>query len=146
MAKQTLETFTQKVIAKHGELYDFSNSSYEGLDKEITYICPIHGEVTQIAKKVLTHSGCPECDQEKAKKKRKGGKYAKTKGSNYELKIIHELEELGYKGLKSARSKVKILITLKLIQQKLLTNFLFMYKINVLKTLRITLKYKKNVL
>ena len=107
MAKQTLETFTQKVIEKHGEKFDFSKSEYSGLDKEITYICPVHGEVSQIAKKVLTHTGCPLCDQEKAKKSRKGGKYAKTKGSNYELKIIHELEALGYQGLKSARSQSK---------------------------------------
>ena len=83
MAKQTIETFTQKVIDKHGDKYDFSESVYEGLEKEITYKCPIHGEVTQIAK------------------------YAKTKGNNYELKIIHELEELGYAGLKSARSQSK---------------------------------------
>jgi hypothetical protein len=46
-------------------------------------------------------------EQEKAKKKRKGGKYSKQKGSNYELKIIHELESLGYEGLKSSRSQSK---------------------------------------
>lgn len=107
MAKQTLETFIQKVNEKHGDLYDFTDSVYEGLDKEITYVCPVHGTVSQVAKKVLTHSGCPECDQEKAKKKRKGGKYSKQKGSNYELKIIHELESLGYEGLKSSRSQSK---------------------------------------
>lgn len=47
------------------------------------------------------------CDQEKAKKKRKGGSYAKAKGANYELKIIKELTELGYEGLKSSRSQSK---------------------------------------
>lgn len=105
MAKQT--DFITKVIAKHGDKYDFSNSEYKGLEKEITYKCPVHGEVTQIAKKVLTHSGCPLCDQETAKSKRKGGKYAKTKGSSYESKIIKELTELGYEGLKSSRSQSK---------------------------------------
>lgn len=95
------------MIDKHGDKYNFDLSTYEGLDKNITYVCPVHGEVTQIAKKVLTHTGCPLCDQEKAKKQRKGGKYAKNKGNAYELKIIHELEELGYKGLKSARSQSK---------------------------------------
>lgn len=107
MAKQNLETFIEKVKAKHGEKYDFSNSIYQGLDKEITYICPEHGEVTQIAKKVLTHSGCPMCDQEKAKKKRQGGSYCKRKGSAYEGKLIKELTSLGFKGLKSSRSESK---------------------------------------
>ena len=107
MAKQTLETFINKVIEKHGEKFDFSKSNYIGLDKEITYVCPIHGEVTQVAKKVLTHSGCPVCDQEKAKKKRQGGKYAKNKGNAYEGKLIKELTALGYEGLKSSRSQSK---------------------------------------
>ena len=105
--KQTLETFIEKVKAKHGDLYDFSNSTYEGLDKPITYICPEHGEVTQIAKKVLVRSGCSQCDIEKAKKKRRSGGYSKRKGNSYESKIVKELTELGYKGLKSSRSESK---------------------------------------
>lgn len=108
MAKQNLETFIEKVKVKHGEnRFDFSQSEYNGLDKEIVYVCPEHGTVSQLAKRVLTHSGCPLCDQEKAKKKRQGGKYAKSKGSREESKIIKELTELGYKGLKTSRSESK---------------------------------------
>ena len=82
MAKQTLETFVEKVIEKHGQVYDFSDSEYLGLDKEITYYCPkCQQYVTQIAKKVLTHTGCPLCDAAKAKKKRQSGSYSKVKGS-----------------------------------------------------------------
>lgn len=114
MAKQTLNDFIKKVIEKHGEKYDFSNSEYIGLDKEITYECPIHGQVSQIAKKVLTHSGCPLCDQEKAKSKRKSGSYQKQKGNRYELKIIKELSDLGYKGLVSARAQSKKLDNMKI--------------------------------
>lgn len=107
MAKQTLDTFKQKAIEKHGEIYDYSNSTYNGLDNDITFICPTHGEVTQTAKSHLVRSGCIECDKEKASKRRKGGKYAKQKGTNYELKIIKELIALGYPGLKSSRSESK---------------------------------------
>ena len=107
MAKQRKESFIEKVKAKHGDIYDFSNSIYEGLEKEITYICPTHGEVTQIAKKVLVHSGCPLCDQEKAKAKRRGGKYARSKGNNYELQIAKELGELGYQNIVTSRSESK---------------------------------------
>lgn len=109
MAKQTLETFVEKVNNKHETKYDFQGSVYQGLDKKITYICPIHGEVTQVAKKVLTHTGCPLCDQEKAKKSRRSGKYAKSKGNNYELKIAHELNECGYPKVVTTRSESKAL-------------------------------------
>lgn len=107
MAKQTLETFTEKVKAKHGSKFDFSKSDYQGLDKDITYVCPIHGEVTQPAKKVLTHSGCPLCDQEKAKQSRRSGKYSRNKGHSYETKIAKELRELGYDGVVTSRSQSK---------------------------------------
>lgn len=107
MAKQTIESFVEKVKLKHGDKFDFSESNYQGLDKDITYKCPIHGKVHQIAKKVLTRSGCSFCDQEKAKKKRRSGSYSKSKGNNYELKIAHELNELGYTGVVTSRSQSK---------------------------------------
>lgn len=114
MAKQTLETFVEKVKQKHGNKFDFSKSDYQGLDKEITYICPVHGEVTQIAKKVLTHSGCHLCDIEKAKKKRQSGKYSRNKGNSYELKIAKELQELGYSGVVTSRSQSKRMDNMKI--------------------------------
>lgn len=46
--------------------------------------------------------------QEKPKKKRSGS-YARNKGNSYELKIIKELINLGYDGLKSSRSESKSL-------------------------------------
>lgn len=46
--------------------------------------------------------------QEKPKKKRSGS-YARNKGNSYELKIIKELTNLGYDGLKSSRSESKSL-------------------------------------
>lgn len=70
-------------------------------------MCPNHGEVTQVAKKVLTHSGCPLCDQEKAKKRRRGGKYSKTKGSQYELQIAKELANCGFPNIVTSRSESK---------------------------------------
>lgn len=105
--KQTLETFIKKVINKHGDKYNFQNSVFNNMNSEITYRCPIHGEVTQIASNVLKRTGCPLCDVEKAKQKRKSGKYAKQKGNRYELKIAKELNELGFKDVVSSRSQDK---------------------------------------
>lgn len=42
-------------------------------------------------------------------KKKRTGAYSKRKGNNYELKIIKELSNLGYDGLKSSRSESKSL-------------------------------------
>lgn len=56
---------------------------------------------------MLTHTGCPECDKEKAKKAHKSGRYAKQKGNRYELQIINELKELGFEGVCSSRSQDK---------------------------------------
>lgn len=114
MAKKTIEEFIEKVKLKHGDKYDFSESNYQGLNKEITYKCPIHGEVTQLAKKILTHSGCPICDQEKAKKNRQSGNYSRNKGHNYEQKIARELRELGYDGVVTSRSQSKRLDDMKI--------------------------------
>lgn len=42
-------------------------------------------------------------------KKKRSGAYSKQKGNRYELKIIKELSELGYDGLKSSRSESRSL-------------------------------------
>lgn len=44
--------------------------------------------------------------EEKPKKKRSGA-YSRNKGNSYERKIITELTEIGFKGLKSSRSESK---------------------------------------
>ena len=69
MAKYTTEQFITKCKEKWGDKYDYSESKYEGLEKPFTFKCPEHGEVThKEAKKHLVRSGCPLCDEEKAKK------------------------------------------------------------------------------
>lgn len=105
----TLETFIKKVEDKHGSnKFDFSESHYQGLNKEITYVCKTCGQtVSQVAKKVLTHTGCPLCDQAKAKKQRRSGKYSRNKGHRYEQIIAKELRELGFPGVVTSRSESK---------------------------------------
>ena len=107
MAKYTTEQFIEKCKLKHGDKYDYSESKYEGLEKPFTFKCPEHGEVThKEAKKHLVRSGCPLCDEEKAKKGRKG-KYSKNKGSRYELEIAKELSTCGYPEIVTSRSESK---------------------------------------
>ena len=105
--KWSTEVFIEKAKEKHGDKYDYADSKYEGQEKDISFICPVHCEVTQKAKSHFVRSGCILCDQEKAKKSRKGGKYAKDKGTNYELQLIKELKAIGFDDCVSSRSESK---------------------------------------
>lgn len=108
MAKWTTEYFVEQGKLKHGDKYKYDSSDYNGKDKPINIICSIHGEVElPTAKSHFVRSGCFKCDEEKAKKKRQSGKYSKNKGSNYELKIMHELQELGFPDVVTSRSESK---------------------------------------
>ena len=108
MAKYTTEQFIDKCKEKWGDRYDYSESTYEGLEKPFTFKCPEHGEVThKEAKKHLVRSGCPLCDEEKAKKQRRSGKYQKNKGSQYELQVAKELAYCGYPEVVTSRSESK---------------------------------------
>ena len=60
-------------------------------------------------KKEVTENWVAEEKVEEKPKKKRSGAYCKSKGNRYELKIIKELTELGYDGLKSSRSESKAL-------------------------------------
>mgnify|MGYP002508219894 CR=1 FL=1 len=58
------EIFIRKAKAVHGNTYDYSKVNYRGKDKNVTIICPIHGEFSQIASDhVNNKSGCPICNE-----------------------------------------------------------------------------------
>ena len=40
----TIEEFIKRAKSIHGTRYDYSKSNYIGMNKNITIICPIHGE------------------------------------------------------------------------------------------------------
>jgi very-short-patch-repair endonuclease len=51
---------------KHGDKYDYSKMSYEGLNScKVNIICPIHGEFIQYPKNHLKY-GCSACSKNKA--------------------------------------------------------------------------------
>lgn len=107
MVKHNTETFLEKCRAKHGDIYDYTDSEYLGMDKEFSFICPVHGKVTQNAKSHLVRSGCYLCDTEKAKAKRRKSSYSKSKGNAYEVQIAKELAYCGYPNVVTSRSESK---------------------------------------
>jgi len=58
--KLTTEQYIEKAKKVHGNKYDYSITNYQGMDKPIEYICPIHGKVTQRADGHLNY-GCDAC-------------------------------------------------------------------------------------
>lgn len=60
--KLTQEDFIKKAKAVHGDMYDYSKTTYVNAHTPITIICSVHGEFTQ---KACNHTnarqGCPKC-------------------------------------------------------------------------------------
>lgn len=60
--KKTTEEFVQEARIIHGDKFDYRDSIYEGANKPISFICPIHGIVTYAhARDHLRGPGCPVC-------------------------------------------------------------------------------------
>lgn len=63
---KTKEQFVSEVIKAHGDIFDFSESDYNGVLRPISAVCKKHGLKTVIARSILTR-GCTDCNSEKKK-------------------------------------------------------------------------------
>jgi hypothetical protein len=59
--KKTTEEFIAQAKLIHGDKYDYSLSKYNGKDKKVLIICPIHGEFEQPANSHLMGRDCKYC-------------------------------------------------------------------------------------
>lgn len=59
--KKTLDEFITQVIQKHGDIFDFTRTTYRGDAIKTTITCKIHGDFTPTPSNVLQGSGCPLC-------------------------------------------------------------------------------------
>lgn len=59
----TQEEFIKKCRAAHGDKYDYSKAEYESAHKEVTIICPEHGEFKQLARSHHKGQGCRACSR-----------------------------------------------------------------------------------
>lgn len=58
----TTEEFVRRAREIHGDRYDYSQVVYDGWDKRVTIICPVHGAFDQLANNhVHSASNCPKC-------------------------------------------------------------------------------------
>lgn len=84
--KLTQEEFLARSREVHGDRYDYSLAVYEGLDKEVIFICRKHGAYRQRARAHFDGQNCPECKVitteiwiERAKKVHTDGRYSYEK-------------------------------------------------------------------
>jgi hypothetical protein len=61
MPALTTEEFIQRAKTIHGEIYDYSNTIYTGVEKDVEIGCKIHGSFFQMAKTHMRGGGCPIC-------------------------------------------------------------------------------------
>ncbi len=64
----TTEQWVEKARQRHGNKYDYSKVVYMGSKNEIVFTCPIHGNISQKAKKHLEGRGCRQCANEAQRK------------------------------------------------------------------------------
>jgi len=101
--KLTTEEWIEKAQTIHGNKFDYSKVDYQGNNKKITIICPIHGEFQQVAADHLKSKyGCPKCVIEA--KSFTTEQFIEKAKKIYESKYDYSLVE--YKGI---NNKVKII-------------------------------------
>jgi very-short-patch-repair endonuclease len=59
--KDNKDTFIEKAIKKHGNIYDYSKVNYINSTTEVCIICPEHGEFLQTPQHHLRGCICPKC-------------------------------------------------------------------------------------
>lgn len=102
---RTNEEFLQKMQEIYGSKYDFSKSNYNGVNEDVTVICPIHGEFQITPKKLYYGKGCPKCSNIN----RKPRKTKTTEQFIKEAKEVHG-DKYDYSKVNYTQSDKKVII------------------------------------
>lgn len=101
--KLTTGEWVEKAQTIHGNKFNYSKVDYQGNNKKITIICPIHGEFQQVAADHLKSKyGCPKCviEAKSFTTEQFIEKSKKVHGNKYDYSLVN------YKGI---NNKVKII-------------------------------------
>jgi Zn finger protein HypA/HybF involved in hydrogenase expression len=93
------EEVEQKILEKHGEVFDFVVDTYKGVGKKMEVICKIHNHKWKIRPiDLLKGQGCPKCRYVKSSKKLvlKVPEFIKrsreTHGNKYDYSKVHQFK------------------------------------------------------
>jgi len=107
MNKVTFFTFLDRAKAKHGDKFDYSKAKFINMEKEITIICPIHGETKQTP---FNHCrsvyGCRACGEAAAA----ASKEHTTEQFITQANLVHN-NKYSYDKTIYVRAKEKVIIT-----------------------------------
>ena len=105
--RKTKEQFVTEAREVHGNFYDYSLVEYEGTEKDLTIVCPIHGKFEQTPYvHVSLGCGCFKCGRERTRKSHAKTQeqaikdFRKVHGGKYDYSLVEYLN-----------NKVKIKIT-----------------------------------
>jgi len=99
------EEFITRAKNKHNDKYDYSKLVFNGVNKKVIIICPIHGEFEQIGHSHLSGNGCSKCSF----KKIHNSKILTTDDFIKKAKLIHgDKYDYSYVDYINNTSKVKI--------------------------------------
>lgn len=71
--KSTREEFIKKSQKVHGDKYNYAKAVYNGREKKVCIVCPIHGEFFQLAGNHMSGSTCRQCSYLERSNRRKLG-------------------------------------------------------------------------
>ncbi|GHU83613.1 hypothetical protein FACS189468_8850 [Spirochaetia bacterium] len=79
--KLTFAEFVRRARLKHGNKYNYIESSYISLSKKCDIVCPKHGIFSQDGRDHVSGRGCPKCGRESAARKGKKAASGLTNGT-----------------------------------------------------------------
>jgi len=91
--KWDLNRFLEETAKIHNEKYDYSEVVFDGLNKKVKILCPVHGEFLQSpAHHIYRQQGCPDCaGTKKGTKEKFIEKARKIHGDKYNYdKVIYK--------------------------------------------------------
>ena len=89
-AKKTTEQWIEEAISVHGYKFDYSLVDYNGINNEVTIICPIHGVFKTTPKLHLGNIGCLSCSRG-----RSGWKTKKNSPNANDYCVVYEIKLTG---------------------------------------------------
>lgn len=64
--KKDTASFKDEAFKIHGDMYDYTKSTYTNATTKLIITCTLHGDFLQIPRKHLSGQGCPDCGGRKA--------------------------------------------------------------------------------